>query len=432
MKTHHGGNNVRLSLFRTAIFAVVLAVAGPAVADDQDIASLKARVDKLEHPDWKFEAHGVASGSFLTQYNETLFWGGGAMFAVAKNGSTTWTTGGDVRQNRWNLSLRGPQVFGGATPKAVVEIDFFDQAGPGRYGDVSLLPRMRLAYAELNWGNTVLRFGQDWELIAGILIPETVGHMAYPTTFMAGTVTWREPCIEVFQTIPMGGDQKLELALSMLQSSWNNEGAGLGQLGGAGNGGFGTGIGLGGTNQGQDSGLPGFEARVKYMSKPFMAFVAGHWSKAHLAGYGVAASPAVPDVDTIDGEIGLQLSLAGFLLKAVGFTGQNLAPLVATMLQFTNGSAIHEFGGWAQLGYEINGFGIYDTFGFDHPNYVDLTEAGQGALGQRNVMNNAMLRYRDGGYAIALEYAHWLTTGPGLQGGQATADQVMITGAYYF
>jgi len=453
IKTHHGGNNVRLSLFRTAICAVVLAVAGPALADDvsdlkAQVDELKARVQKLEQPDWKFEMHGIASGSFLTQYNQTLFWGGGAMFVVGNNQSgvgtvtpnktgANWTTGGDVRQNRFNFSLAGPKVFGGATPKAVLEIDFFNHDGPGRYGDVSLTPRMRLAYAELNWGgNTILRFGQDWELLAGILIPETVGHMAYPLTFMAGTVTWREPCIEVFQYIPLGKDQKIELALSMLQSSWNAEGYGLGETipTALGINTWGSGMAAGGTNQGQDSALPGFEARVKYMSKMFTAFAAGHWNKVHLAGYSAAATPAVPDIDVLDLNVGLQFSMAGFLLKAVGFTGQNQAPLVATMLQFTAGPCIHEYGGWFQLGYENSGLGAYFTMGVDHPEYQDIVQAGSLGL-ERNVMTSGMVRYRDGGFAVALEYAHWLTTGVvggAIVNGNATGDQLMVTGAYFF
>ena len=73
--------------------------------------------------------------------------------------------GGDIRQTRLNFSVRGPAVFGGAVPKAVVEFDMFGSSEfqpTGSYGDVSIIPRIRVAYAELNWGNgsTIIQIGQ--------------------------------------------------------------------------------------------------------------------------------------------------------------------------------------------------------------------------------------------------------------------------------
>jgi len=110
------------------------------------------------------------------------------------------TTGADIRQSRFNFSVTGPRVLD-AVPKAVLKINLFGLNSPGGYGEVSVYSRVRLAYAELSWGNDILRLGQDHELILA-MIPETMGHMAYPSTYFNGMLGWREPGAGYFHTIP--------------------------------------------------------------------------------------------------------------------------------------------------------------------------------------------------------------------------------------
>ena len=101
--------------------------------------------------DWQFAFHGLAGVSFYVQDTPTFVLNGdGPLLALTKPASG-FTTGADIRQSRFNFSVAGPKVLGGATPKAVLEIDFFGLNSPGGYGEVSVYSRVRLAYAELNW-----------------------------------------------------------------------------------------------------------------------------------------------------------------------------------------------------------------------------------------------------------------------------------------
>jgi hypothetical protein len=95
-------------------------------------------------------------------------------------------------------------------------------------GDVSIIPRLRHAYAELNWGNTAIRIGQDHELVIGSSPwappagPTSVAHIGYPLVYEAGAVGWREPSIAVYQKIPdvFGQGGNLEFAAMVLRSQW--------------------------------------------------------------------------------------------------------------------------------------------------------------------------------------------------------------------
>ena len=115
-------------------------------------------------------------------------------------------------------------MFGGAVPKAVVEFDMFGSSEfqpTGSYGDVSIIPRIRVAYAELNWGNgsTIIQIGQQNMLTIGT-IPQSLSHIAFPATYAAGTVGWRQPGIWGWHTF--GDDLKFEFAWSIQKSGWAN------------------------------------------------------------------------------------------------------------------------------------------------------------------------------------------------------------------
>jgi len=186
-------------------------------------------------PDIVFAFHGILGGSLYYQDSILAPGNGEQSWFVAKMAPTHKSlVGGDVRQSRFNMSLSGPKIFGGAVPKGFVEIDFSNNAGPGTYGDVSIIPRLRHAYAELNWGNTAIRFGQDHELLIGSSPwappagPTSVGHIGYPLVYEAGAVGWREPSFAIYQKIPdvFGQGGNLEFAamvlryLYLLRSSW--------------------------------------------------------------------------------------------------------------------------------------------------------------------------------------------------------------------
>jgi hypothetical protein len=176
-------------------------------------------------PAFVFELHGFTSVSLWAQ--DALFGvnsnnpaNGQLAIGVIKTLDTDKPLfGADVRQTRLNFSVRGPEVLG-AVPKAVVEIDFVGGDSPGGFGDVSVWPRMRLAYTELNWGGKhILQFGQQNMLVIG-LIPQSLRGIAVPMTYTAGTVGWRQPGIFGYHTF--GSDTNFEFAWSVQRSGWAN------------------------------------------------------------------------------------------------------------------------------------------------------------------------------------------------------------------
>ncbi len=333
--------------------------------------------------DFVFAFHGIVGGSLYAQDSVLGPGNGGQSWFVAQQFSNHKALfGGDVRQSRFSLAFAGPKIFQGATPRAYVEIDFSNNAGQGGYGDVSLLPRLRHVFAELNWGNTAIRFGQDHELLIGSSPwappagPASVGHIGYPLVYQAGAVGWREPGVAVYQQFPgFFGVASLEFAAMVMRSQW------VAPL---------TATGLPNqsiTSFGEQSGYPGFEARVQAVGKNFRLGVSGHWNQSHRAGIGNQETAALPD-------------LMGF----------NFTP-------------------------ELSVWGLAGT---SKPSNSDVIAAGGTRL--QNTVVSGMLRYQEGGYAIGLEYAHWhtRTTGgvpPAYVGppdGNLDGNQLMLSGFYFF
>jgi hypothetical protein len=386
--------------------------------------------------DFVFAFHGIVGGSLYAQDSILAPVNGGQSWFVAQQFSTHKAlVGGDVRQSRFSLAFAGPKVFQGATPRAYVEIDFSNNAGQGGYGDVSLLPRLRHVFAELNWGNTAIRFGQDHELLIGSSPwappagPASVGHIGYPLVYQAGAVGWREPGVAVYQQFPgFFGVASLEFAAMVMRSQW------VAPL---------TPTGLPNqsiTSFGEQSGYPGFEARVQAVGKNFRLGVSGHWNQSHRAGIGSPETAALPDLITEAVQAGARLNVGPITLQGGGYAGKNLAPLLGALLQFqANAQDIQEIGGWAQAGFNFTPeLSVWGLAGTSKPSNSDVIAAGGTRL--QNTVVSGMLRYQEGGYAIGLEYAHWhtRTTGgvpPAYVGppdGNLDGNQLMLSGFYFF
>jgi hypothetical protein len=388
----------------------------------------------LGSSDWKFGFHGLAGVSIYVQDTPGFVLNGqGPLLALSKPGYG-YTTGADIRQSRFNFSLAGPKAFG-ATPKAVLEIDLFGLNSPGGYGEVSVYERVRLAYAELKWTDDVLRFGQDYQLILALL-PESMGHMAFPVTYFNGMLGWREPGIGYFHTIPMEGS-KLEVAVQLMKSDWQNPAD------------FGT-----ATTQdldvdyGQLSGWLGAEARVKWTSDNLSAFVAGHYNHVEgtHAGSLVVPPMAVPgrDWDVMAGVAGAKIKLGGLTVSGSVYVGKNLGPLLGELLQFFTTNDVSEWGGWVQAGYNITEhLNVSLVGGGAQPNTNDIKAAGGGRL-YSDVLGG-MVRYQDAGFAVGPEFYHeWTKTitaggndaGSGVTGagapGEINVNQFMLSGMYFF
>ncbi len=398
---------------RSVLCALLLATAGSAAAQDL-----------------KFEFHGFVGGSVYTEDATFNNGGGSGAWVVLSPTDTgglgleapdTGVFGGDVRQTRLNFSLTGAPIFEGATPRGFAEIDFFGGNTAGGFGDISIAPRLRIAYAELKLAKTgtMVRVGQDHDLVLGIVLPATVGHVAFPLSYQAGTVGWRRPAIAAYQTVPLAQDLKLEVAASVGRSGWSGATTAQERLGVA-------------------SALPSFQLRTKVQGKVFEAFVAGHFSRIDVSGQG-AIDAEDGQLDTVAVTAGGKVSLFGATLAGAAYAGKNLAPLAGDLLQWQPAAAltlpggpidINEVGAWAQAGYNFTpAISAWFLAGFANPDDADLTDA---ALTRgRNVTMSGLVRYQTKGYSAGLEYTRFRTSYTNLEDPE-TAGQLMLSGMYFF
>ncbi len=369
-------------------------------------------------------------------FQDAVFGTGQGQNAMFVTGTTVGGVGGqpytadkpifgfDIRQTRLNFSVRGPAVLGGAVPKAVVEFDMFGSsefAPTGSFGDVSILPRIRIAYAELNWdnGRHIIQIGQQNMLTIGIA-PQSLSHIAFPATYTAGTVGWRSPGFWGWHTF--GDDLKFEFAWSVQRSQWNNAPAEL----------------VSGINAGVASGLPAFEARGKLMFGPtFNVWLSGHWQTVDRNGPNVISAPnSNNDLVTVLGVIGLNGTIGPIAYAGSAWYGKNTGPLLGNVLQFTPLKAdgysvdIFGYGLWGQVGATLTkNWSIWYTYGLDHPVYDNIIQAGLTRLRNQNMMT--MIRYQDGGFALGAEWLYTRTT-TATAADVLTGNQISISGNYYF
>jgi len=319
-----------------------------------------------EKSDFTFAFHGYIAGSLYYQ-DQQVFPGNGQQAWLVNSQANTHTKlfGSDVRTSRLNFSLAGPKVLAGATPKGVVEFDFSNNAGPGTFGDASLLPRFRLGFAELNWGNTAVRFGQDHQLLIGSspwqapFVPASAGHLGYPLSYQAGEIGWRVPTIALYQQMPMPGGLNAEFALAVMRSQWRAPIDVVATIPGTFSAAatavvpeWSTPV----TSHGEESGLPAVEARLQVASREYRLFVSGHYGQAHRAGFGIDEAAGRPnDIDIIAGQVGARAIIGPVVVQGMAYVGKNLAPFVANLVQFQNDDRgnVHEWGAWGQLGFNF-------------------------------------------------------------------------------
>ena len=407
-------------------------------------------------PQFVFAMHGFVSGSIYYQDGNLGPSEGQQSLFVNNQTPTTRAPnvdrlvfGGDVRQSRFNFSVAGPRVFGGAaTPKAVLEIDFFGGFGSGNYGNASLTPRLRWAYAELDFGGgNRLLAGQTNDLIFA-MAPTSLAHIAFPYGYGSGNIGWRRPGLFGFHTF--GSDTKMELAWEVGRSNWADSGA----VTGSANTGNGIGqntVGSGGDpygfSFGEASGLPAVEARVTVSSGTTLtAFVTGHWQRIDRSGVNAtppASGTTNTNLDVIAGNVGAKMAAGPLTVAATAFTGKNLAPIIGDFLAFQPNSVgdVHEYGGWVQAGWNFTKeLSLWGYIGTDKPNQQDAIAAGYTKI--QNVTSSALLQYREGGFAVGPEWIHFYTKTRG-SGGATTAasraldanlsaNQYMLTVNYYF
>jgi hypothetical protein len=451
--------NRRTTVRLKALFSLlILGIAGAAIAQapaapvvvieekkTDTVIVEPVKLVETPKPPFVFELHGFVSGTIFMQdqvfgvgpgQNSLFVSGCGAASSSCRDGkfiADKLLLGGDIRQTRLNFSVAGPEVFGGAKPKAIVEVDFFGAdnytAGVnlGAYGDVSVIPRLRVAVAELKWGGTTIQVGQQNMLTIG-LIPQSLSHIAFPYTYAAGTVGWRQPGIWAYHMLGSG----FELAWSIARAGWIANSP------------------VNGFTAGVASGLPALELRAKFLlSKDFDVWASGHWQTADRNGPGNVGNKAQwTSIDTILGTVGVRANMGFLVLQGSGWYGKNAGPLLGNIIQFpaytfpgtTAANSyfgdIFGWGAWGQAGLNLSkAISLWYTIGVDHPSYDNIIAnyraGGTASTRLRNLNQVGMLRFMSGGYAFGLEYFYSRTTDLRYQD-PLIGNQLSLTANYSF
>jgi len=174
---------------KTIIFALVLALVVPSIALAAADFSLGGFI-KLD-TFWDSSQEGKNMNGFIARNNDPNF----------HHGRVKFTSQG----SRFNLTIKGPKLFG-ATTTGFIEMDFDNaEAGPNAAGlhaggaattaSFSYTPRLRHAMFRFNWPETELLLGQYWSMLCEWW-PETAQDGPFQAT---GIPTSRIPQIRVTQ-----------------------------------------------------------------------------------------------------------------------------------------------------------------------------------------------------------------------------------------
>jgi hypothetical protein len=380
--------------------------------------------------------------------------GGGAIFLGINNiTADKLLLGGDVRQSRLTFTMRGPEVLGGATPVGVLELDlgspgytvisspgvqaaaYSPPSGMATTGsaiglasntvttdsraDEAVLPRLRVAYVELNWGagNDIIRVGQYHNLLLG-MIAASASHIATPLGYGAGQLGYRAPGITFLHRLHLSSTTNLDLGLQVNRNSWRDElpYCSATQLAPIAN------CLPGGISVGEASGLPQVEARLMitsglaenplpfYYPTVWQVYLVGHWDTKDLSGLGAPPPGAVRDrMDTLVGQLGFKFQLGPVLVAANGYYGKNSGNVLGNILQMQNldRGDINGFGVWGQAALALTKhLSLWGFAGIDKPNenqtIAAFTGAGQARV--QNVQLAGMLAYSDGPVILAAEF----------------------------
>lgn len=359
----------------------------------------------------------------------------------------SWLIGGDVRQTRFSLNVTGPEILGAMTlasiemelgggnqittvPAAPTVVPVRDAMGnpigaaavpftSSAQGDESLLPRLRTAYVEFNWGagTNVIRAGQYHNLLLA-MVSASGAHPAV-LGYGAGQLGWREPGITYSHRFAFSESVKLDAAVQINRNSWNDNASycGPGTTPPAVNC-LPSGVSLG------EAGVPQVEARLMllgpltetpwphYAPTLWQLYVVGHWDRKDLSGVNnIAAAPLRDDMTTYIVEGGGKLKLGPVQIAANGWYGQNAGGVFGHIFQIQTPDKpdVHGFGVWGQVGLSFSrNFSAWFFAGMDQPNHDEALAAKFTML--RNVQMCAMLAYVNGPLMATLEWFYLATT----------------------
>jgi hypothetical protein len=329
-----------------------LAIAGGRPAAAQEQASL--------------DVSGFVAASLFAQ-DRTFGFGNGqsALFAAAgSGGDSPWTLGGDVRNTRITMSMRGPELGEGLVMGGVLEMDFFGGFnGAGAFSEEQPLPRLRLAYAELRRGRASVIVGQAFTPLFGN-VPVSTSHVAFPLGLgSAGLVGWRNAGL--FTRVPLtpvGAGLQLTSSMAVFRGSWSQPGA--------------------------QAHRPQLEARLDAAvagSVPWSAYVVGHYDRKGTA--------AADGGDLVGWALagGARVDVGPWTLHGNAYRGRAIGQQMGQLAQFGD---IEGDGAWLQTGLKLGGrWSVWAFHGLDDPDDGDFALEGTAQARLHNTLSAAELRY---------------------------------------
>ena len=299
-----------------------------------------------------------------------------------------WWHGGDARNTRLLLNMNGGQVLGDWNVSGLIEADFFGGfLGEGGFVPEQPLPRLRLAYAQIERGGTVVRLGQDWAPMYDY-VPESVTHISFPLAYgSAGLIGWRFPGIFFEQSFPAGGDVEGTVHLAAMRGAWDD--AADPELASA----------------GHDHLVPQLQARLSFASGAgapltWSAFAAGHFDQKRF-----------PDAAAVDSTLEGWAATAGFRVEpgpatviGTGYVGRAVGQHAAHIFQFGD---LRGGGGFLQIGLDLGGpLGLWVLGGHDAVRRQDAAPGDRLA----NTKFAAEARLASGPLQLGLSWMHVRTT----------------------
>lgn len=297
-----------------------------------------------------------------------------------------WWHGGDIRNTRLGMDIRGPQALDRWQTGGTVEVDLFGGfPGAGGVSAEQPLLRLRLAYAQLSVPGTTIRLGQDFAPLLGN-IPESVTHLSFPLGFAsAGLVGWRFPGIFLARDLRQRQNWAFRVRLAAMRGGW--DGARDPQQ----------------PTAAQFGLLPQLQARLDAERRTdgtrWNAYIVGHLDRKDLEAAGIAPRPR----DRLTGwafAAGARTEPSPLTLHGNVYVGRAIGQQLGHMLQYGD---IIGWGGWLQGGWALNQrWSIWSFAGIDDPRDEDFGRTGR----LRNRSFNQMLRLQDGPVQIGLEWMH--------------------------
>lgn len=292
-----------------------------------------------------------------------------------------------ARETRLGLKIKGPtlEAIGGADLSGRIEIDFYPLVNKT---ESRALPRIRLAYLDLKWGDLTVRAGQDWDIISPRI----------PAVYVSNAIFWgggnlgdRRPQVEL-RYDPGLLSARVSVGLNGAVSTQDLDGDGL--------------------IDGEVAECPLFQARLGVkLDSPWkgQAYELGGW-----------ATWAREGTDTPVGGrrrwdafvLGLDFRLPIFSdrvwVTGEFWWGRNLNDLRGGILQgvANDGDAIEAIGGWGELGVRIlDGWTVAAGYSIDDPQDNDVNTGGR----VENGIVYGSTKVTIETFAVGCELAHFLT-----------------------